>query len=259
MSGSWPMVVVLTVIWVLLWGAVTPTIVVGGVLAAVLVVTVFPFPRAPWTWVVRPWPTLVLAVRFLWDLVRASVEVSWFAVRPSGPPPSALLRIDLRSRSELLMTITSELVCLVPGSLLVELDSEEGAIYLHVMSAATDERHRGVPPVGPRAGAAGRQGVRPPRRARRRVQRGARMTVVGIVCAALLALSGALCLIRVVRGPSMLDRTVATDVFVAAIVGAVGVHAAVGRYSTTVVGAARPVARRLPRLGEHRPVRRARR
>jgi multicomponent Na+:H+ antiporter subunit E len=133
------MVVVLTVIWVLLWGAVTPTIVVGGVLAALLVVTVFPFPTAPWTWVVRPWPTLVLTARFLWDLVRASVEVSWFAVRPSGPPPSALLRIDLRSRSELLMTITSELVCLVPGSLLVELDSEEGAIYLHVMSAATGE------------------------------------------------------------------------------------------------------------------------
>lgn len=138
MSGSWPMVAVLTVIWVLLWGAVTPTIVVGGVLSAILVVTVFPFPKAPWTWVVRPWPTLVLTATFLWDLVRASVEVSWFAVRPSGPPASAILRVDLRTRSELLMTITSELVCLVPGSLLVELDSEEGAIYLHVMSAATD-------------------------------------------------------------------------------------------------------------------------
>jgi multicomponent Na+:H+ antiporter subunit F len=60
------------------------------------------------------------------------------------------------------------------------------------------------------------------------------MTVVGIICAVLLGLSGVLCLIRVVRGPSMLDRTVATDVFVAAIFGAVGVHAAVGRYSSTV-------------------------
>ena len=60
------------------------------------------------------------------------------------------------------------------------------------------------------------------------------MTVVGYVCAALLALSGVLCVIRVARGPSMLDRTVATDVFVAASVGAVGVHAAVGRYSSTV-------------------------
>lgn len=60
------------------------------------------------------------------------------------------------------------------------------------------------------------------------------MNVVGILCAGMLAVSGALCLVRVVRGPSMLDRTVATDVLVAAIVGAVGVHAAVGRYSSTV-------------------------
>lgn len=60
------------------------------------------------------------------------------------------------------------------------------------------------------------------------------MTVVGIICAVLLGISGALCLVRVVRGPSMLDRTVATDVLVAAIFGAVGVHAAVGRYSSTV-------------------------
>ncbi|KGN31015.1 hypothetical protein N802_05265 [Knoellia sinensis KCTC 19936] len=60
------------------------------------------------------------------------------------------------------------------------------------------------------------------------------MIVVGIICAALLAVGGALCLYRMVRGPSMLDRTVATDVFVASTVGAVGVHAAVGRYSTTV-------------------------
>ena len=60
------------------------------------------------------------------------------------------------------------------------------------------------------------------------------MIVVGFICAGFLAVSGILCLVRVVRGPSMLDRTVATDVFVAATVGAVGVHAAVGRYSSTV-------------------------
>ena len=139
MSGSWPMVAVLTVIWVLLWGAVTPTILVGGVLAAGRGGVFCRAPGARGTGVGPPGPTLVLAVRFLWDLVRASVEVSWFAIRPSGPPPSALLRVDLRTRSELLMTIVSELVCLVPGSLLVELDSEEGAIYLHVMSAASDD------------------------------------------------------------------------------------------------------------------------
>lgn len=60
------------------------------------------------------------------------------------------------------------------------------------------------------------------------------MTVVGIICAALLAATGIICLIRIVRGPTMLDRTVAVDVFVAACVGAIGVEAAVNRHDTTL-------------------------
>lgn len=60
------------------------------------------------------------------------------------------------------------------------------------------------------------------------------MTVVGIICAVLLGLTGLLCLVRIVRGPTMLDRTVAADVFVAACVGAIGVEAAVSRNTVTL-------------------------
>lgn len=60
------------------------------------------------------------------------------------------------------------------------------------------------------------------------------MIFVAITCAVLLGLTGLLCLVRIVRGPTMLDRTVAADVFVAACVGAIGVEAAVGRHSTTL-------------------------
>lgn len=60
------------------------------------------------------------------------------------------------------------------------------------------------------------------------------MTFVGIVCAAFLGMTGLLCLVRIVRGPTMLDRTVASDVFVAACVGAIGVEAAIGRHSSTL-------------------------
>ena len=60
------------------------------------------------------------------------------------------------------------------------------------------------------------------------------MTIVAYVCAALLGLTGIICLVRIVRGPTMLDRTVATDVFVAACLGAIGVEAAIGRHNTTL-------------------------
>ncbi len=57
---------------------------------------------------------------------------------------------------------------------------------------------------------------------------------VGVVCAAMLCLTGLLCVVRIVRGPTMLDRTVATDVLVAASIGGVGIAAALWRDDSTV-------------------------
>jgi len=135
-----PAIAVLTVVWALLWGAVTPLIVVGGVLVGLLVTTVFPFPQVEWTGRLRPWPALVLVATFLVELLVASVQVAWIAVRPAGPPRSAVVRVDLATRSELLLTITAELISLVPGSLLIELDTDGGRIWLHLLDGSTPEK-----------------------------------------------------------------------------------------------------------------------
>jgi multicomponent Na+:H+ antiporter subunit E len=47
--------------------------------------------------------------------------------------------VPLETRNELLVTVTAELVSLVPGSLLVELDPEQPALYLHVLDARSPE------------------------------------------------------------------------------------------------------------------------
>lgn len=60
------------------------------------------------------------------------------------------------------------------------------------------------------------------------------MNTVGLVCAALLGATGLVCLVRIVRGPTMLDRTLASDVFVAATLGAIGVEAAVNQHTSTL-------------------------
>ncbi len=60
------------------------------------------------------------------------------------------------------------------------------------------------------------------------------MIAVGVVCLVLMAVTGVLCLVRIVRGPATLDRTVAADVFVSAMAGAIGIEAALGRHTTTL-------------------------
>ncbi len=131
-------VISLTLLWLLLWGDVTPLLVIGGVLVAVVVVVVFPFPKADWDGSFRPWPFLVLFTRFAFDLVVASFQVAWLAVRPRPLGDSAVIEVQLHTRSDLLLVLTSELVSLVPGSLLIELDADEGKIWLHVLDGNRD-------------------------------------------------------------------------------------------------------------------------
>jgi multicomponent Na+:H+ antiporter subunit E len=137
--GRLPVVVALTVVWVLLWGNVGPFTVLGGVLAALLVMTVFPFPPVTWNGRFRPLPALRLVATFVVDLLVASAQVAWIAVRPAAPPPSAVIRVQMATRSELLLTITAELISLVPGSLLIELDSRRGLIWLHLLDGSTPD------------------------------------------------------------------------------------------------------------------------
>lgn len=61
------------------------------------------------------------------------------------------------------------------------------------------------------------------------------MTVVlAVVLTALFSTTALLTLIRLYRGPSLLDRVVAADMLLATMVGAVGAEAAVNRHATTL-------------------------
>lgn len=135
-----PVLIWLTIIWLLLWGDVNTLNLVGGVLVSCMVLLVFPFPRVSVDGVVRPWSTIVLISKFLFDLAVASFHVGWLAIRPKAPPPSAMIQIDLVSHAELRQTLTGELISLVPGSLLIELDSQGRRMWLHILDAGTPEK-----------------------------------------------------------------------------------------------------------------------
>ncbi|WP_022926846.1 monovalent cation/H+ antiporter complex subunit F [Patulibacter americanus] len=60
------------------------------------------------------------------------------------------------------------------------------------------------------------------------------MTVVLWIAATMLALAAVLSIVRVVRGPSALDRAVAMDVLLSCAIGGIGLEAAYGRHGTTL-------------------------
>ena len=51
---------------------------------------------------------------------------------------NAVVRVDLRTHSDLYLTLTSELVSLVPGTLVMEARRQESVVYLHVMDVRSE-------------------------------------------------------------------------------------------------------------------------
>ena len=133
---QWWAVAWLTVVWVLLWGDLTWANVLAGLVVGVLVTWGFRMSPIAFGGRVRPWRLVVLVVRFAVDLVVASFEVAALALRPGWTPHGAVIRVQLRSHSDLYLTLTAELVSLVPGSLVVEARRHTGVLYLHVLDVA---------------------------------------------------------------------------------------------------------------------------
>lgn len=125
----------LTALWVLLWGTLSWGNVVNGVLVAALVTTVFPLPNAALGGRLHVGALLRFVGGFVVDLVTASAQVAWFAVRPGPPPTSAILLCPVRSSSELILTVLTMALSLVPGCIIIEVDSEHSTLLAHVLDA----------------------------------------------------------------------------------------------------------------------------
>jgi multicomponent Na+:H+ antiporter subunit E len=123
-------------VWVLLWGDVSIGNVLAGVAIGVAVTVGLRMAPIQFHGRVRPIALVVLIGRFLLDLVRASFEVAAIALRPGYTPRGAVIGVQLRSHSDLYLTLTAELCSLVPGSLVVEAHRLTGTLYVHVLDVA---------------------------------------------------------------------------------------------------------------------------
>ncbi len=107
-------------------------------LLALLIGLVFPLPPIELHGRVRPLGLARLVLRLLADVVTSSFAVVRLAFRFGTAPRSAIIRVQLRSRSDLYLTQTAELVSLVPGTIVVEARRSTSTLYLHVLDTVSD-------------------------------------------------------------------------------------------------------------------------
>lgn len=134
-----PLLVGLVLLWSVLWGQVTWLSILTGIIVAVVVTRVFYLPPAELSGRINLWYTVVFLAHFLLDVAAASFTVAYQALNPRPIPRSSVIGVQLRTRSDLIMTLDAIAMSLVPGSLVVEADRERSILYLHTFDTETTE------------------------------------------------------------------------------------------------------------------------
>ncbi|MFI5429065.1 Na+/H+ antiporter subunit E [Aeromicrobium sp. UC242_57] len=63
----------------------------------------------------------------------SSVQVALVVLRPGRPLRNGVVEVNLRTPSDVVLTVVAEMTCLIPGSLVVEARRSTHTLYLHVL------------------------------------------------------------------------------------------------------------------------------
>lgn len=132
-----PLLLVLVLLWMLLWGSLTPLTVITGVVAAFGVTRAFYLPPVELSGRFNPLRFAVFLAFFAAELVVGSFQVALTAFGPRAGGRSSVIAVQLATRSDFVTTLTAITVSLIPGSIVIEVDREAGVLYLHALGVDT--------------------------------------------------------------------------------------------------------------------------
>lgn len=134
-----PLVVWLIVVWVLLWGQLTPKIVLTGVLVALVVTLVFPMPPASSTLALRPLRFSRLVGYLAGDLVVSTLRVSWQALRHGRSTRAGIVAVRTMTDSDYLTAVLANAVSLAPGKFVLQVDRANRLCYVYALGLGDED------------------------------------------------------------------------------------------------------------------------
>lgn len=132
--SRWSLAPIMLVVWLLLWGEPSVGNIVGGLIVIVMLLTVFDQGRRAHRHRLAPWGLVRLLARFVKDLVASSWNVVLAVLAPNPRRRRAgVVAVPLQCDSPLVIKAVSDLLCLTPGTLTVEVDLQPTVLYVHAL------------------------------------------------------------------------------------------------------------------------------
>ncbi len=129
----------LATVYVWLWGDISAANIVAGLAIGLLIMLLLPLPRVHVEGKAHPFSILTLMGLTAYYALESSAQVAWLAVRPGPPPVTGVLRIRLAIRSDLVLVLCCDVLNLIPGTMVLEIDKERRVVYVHVLDVGSDK------------------------------------------------------------------------------------------------------------------------
>lgn len=131
----------LVVLWVALWGQVTPANVLAGTVVALAVVAIAGTRRTGRV-VVRPLAVLRFGATFTHQSIVASLIVAREALSRRRRIRTGIVAVPLERHSDAVLTLIADSISLTPGTLTVEVTADPPTVFVHVLHLHDVDRVR---------------------------------------------------------------------------------------------------------------------
>ncbi len=75
----------------------------------------------------------LLSATFLWELFVSTLRVAWEVITPRNQSRPGIVAVPIRAQTNLEITTLANLVSLTPGTLSLDLSSDQRVLYVHAM------------------------------------------------------------------------------------------------------------------------------
>lgn len=88
----------------------------------------------------RYWHFIVFYIPvFLWECLKANIDVAYRVLHPKLPINPGIVKVKTSLRSDTALTFLANSITLTPGTLSVDIDSDNGILYVHWIDVKTKD------------------------------------------------------------------------------------------------------------------------
>jgi multicomponent Na+:H+ antiporter subunit E len=93
---------------------------------------------------------LFYIVKFMWEMIKANLEVAYLVIHPMLPIKPGIVKIKTKLTKDSAITVLSNSITLTPGTLTIDINEQKKELYIHWINVKTQDIDKATEEIGNR-------------------------------------------------------------------------------------------------------------